>query len=134
MSPSQLRNYGTVLLWAGVLVWVPYFMLRFIGESPSLMMFLPFHLLGVIGGARMRSAANKKLGKPVDKRKGYRRIAHLILIASLLVWVPYYALKLTGRPVELNPYLTIHLIGIFSGTGLMGIGSAVKYFKQKRQQ
>jgi hypothetical protein len=134
MNSSKLHKYGTVLLWVGVLVWAPYFILRFIGESPSLMVFLPFHLVGVIGGARMRSAARIQLGKPVEKRKGYRRIAHFILIASILVWVPYYVLKLTGRPVDLNPYLIIHLIGIFSGTGLMIVGSLVIHLKNKRQQ
>jgi hypothetical protein len=134
MNSSKLHKYGTVLLWVGVLVWAPYFILRFIGESPSLMVFLPFHLVGVIGGARMRSAARIQIGKPVEKRKGYRRIAHFILIASILVWVPYYVLKLTGRPVDLNPYLIIHLIGIFSGTGLMIVGSLVIHLKNKRQQ
>ena len=131
MSPRQLHKYGTVLLWAGVLVWVPFFILRMIGESPSLMMYLPIHLLGVIGGSRMRSAANIQLGNPVEKRKGYKRIAHILIFASILVWIPYYALKLSGRPVGLNPYLTIHLIGIFSGIGLMGVGRAVGYFRRK---
>jgi hypothetical protein len=97
-------------------------------------MYLPFHLLGVIGGARMRITANKQLGKPVEKRKGYKRVAHYIVIASLFIWIPYYALKLSGRPVELTPFLIVHLIGIFSGTGLMGIGGAVQYFQQKRQK
>lgn len=133
-NPRQLHKYGTALLWAGVLVWVPYFLLRMVGESPSLLMYLPFHLLGVIGGARMRITANKQLGKPVEKRKGYKRVAHYIVIASLFIWIPYYALKLSGRPVELTPFLIVHLIGIFSGTGLMGIGGAVQYFQQKRQK
>jgi hypothetical protein len=63
--------------------------MRIIGESPILMMYLPFHLLGVIGGARMRTNADKQLGKPVEKRKGYKRIAHYLVIASLLVWILY---------------------------------------------
>lgn len=134
MNPRQLYKYGTVLLWAGVLVWAPYFALRMMGESPSLMVYLPFPLLGVIGGARMRTTANKQLGKRVEKRRGYKRIAHYLVIASILVWIPYYALKLSGRPVELAPFLTVHLIGILSGTGLMIAGGVVQNIKNKRSK
>ncbi len=77
----------------------------------------------------MRAAANKQLGMPVERRKGYKRIAHILVIASLLVWIPYYALQLSGQSVALTPFLTIHLVGIFSGTGLMGIGGVVQYVK-----
>lgn len=132
MKPHKLHRFGTILIWAGVFVWVPYFILRLSDESPSLLVFLPFHLFGVIGGARMRTTANKQLGKPVEKRRGYRRVAHYILIASILVWIPYYALMLFGRPVELTPFLIIHLIGIFSGIGLMGVGAIEQHLKGKR--
>ena len=94
-------------------------------------MYLPFHLLGVIGGARLRRTANKQLGKPVEKRRGYKRIAHFLVIASLLVWIPYYAFKLSGQPVVLTPFLAVHLIGILSGTGLMGLGGIVQYVQGK---
>lgn len=133
-NPHRLHRYGTILLWAGVLVWAPFFILRMFGDSPSLLVYLPFHLLGVIGGARMRASANKQLGKPIENHRGYKRVAHYIVIASLLVWIPYYGLKISGRPVELTPFLMVHLIGIFSGTGLMGIGGAVQYFQKKRQK
>jgi hypothetical protein len=104
------------------------------GESPSMIAFLPFHLASVIGGARMRIAANRQLDIPKVKRKGYKLLAHVLLIASIFVWLPYYALKLAGRPVELQPFLVVHLIGIFSGTGLMGVGSLVQYFRNKRSE
>lgn len=81
----------------------------------------------------MRTAANRQLGIPVEKRRGYKRVAHYIVIASLLVWLPYYGLKLSGRPVELAPFLIVHLIGVFSGTGLMVIGGAVQYFKRNER-
>ena len=54
--------------------------------------------------------------------------------AGILIWVLYYIFKLYGRPVELTPFLTVHLIGIFSGTGMMGIGGAVQYFQEQRQK
>jgi hypothetical protein len=133
-DPNRLHQLGTVAIWLGVLVWLPYFALRIAGESPSMMVYLPFHLAGVIGGARLRTSANQQLGRPKVKPTGYKRVAHLLIIASLLVWIPYYALKISGKPVELNPYLAVHLIGIFSGTGLMGVGGALHFFRKKRTE
>jgi hypothetical protein len=129
-DPHRLHKYGTILLWAGVLVWAPFFVLRGMGESPSLLVYLPFHLVGVVGGSRIRRAAKQQLGLPKPVNSRYKKIAHGVVIASLLVWIPYYALKLSGQQVDLAPYLTLHLIGIFSGTGLMALGGAVKYFKR----
>jgi hypothetical protein len=133
-NPHRLHQYGTLLVWAGVLVWMPFFALRIIGESPSLMIFLPFHLAGVIGGSRIRTAANLQLGKPKAKPTRYKKASHALVIASLLVWIPYYALKLSGQEVDVSPYLTVHLIGIFGGTGLMGFGRAASYFQKKRTE
>ncbi len=130
-NPQRLYKFGTVLLWLGVIIWAPYFVLRIVGESPSLMAFLPFHLVGVIGGERLRKTARKRMGIPLKKRKGYKRLAHWILIASILVWLPYYGLILAGRAVSLNPYLTVHLVGIFGGTGLMAAGGLVENWRNR---
>ena len=46
---------GNMLIWLGVLTWVPFIVLRIAGEKPSLLWYLPFHLLGVIGGSRLRA-------------------------------------------------------------------------------
>jgi hypothetical protein len=129
-DPHRQHQCGTVLLWAGVLVWAPFFVLRILGESPSLMAYLPFHLLGVIGGGRIRTTAKRQLGLPKPANTWYKKVSHGLVIASLLVWVPYYAQKLSGQAVDLNPYLTVHLIGIVSGTGLMAFGGFAKYFKR----
>jgi hypothetical protein len=132
-DPHRLHKYGTLLLWAGVLVWAPFFALRITGETPSLFVYLPFHLLGVIGGSRIRTAANKQLGKPKAVPSRYKKLGHYLVIASLLVWIPYYALKLSGQPADLNPYLTLHLIGIIGGTGVMASEGIVKYFKKGKK-
>jgi accessory gene regulator protein AgrB len=131
-NAHRLHRFGNILIWIGVLVWVPFFALRIAGESPALMAFLPFHLAGVFSGARLRTLAHRQLGISKVKRSGYKRVAHFLVIASILVWIPYYAQRLLARPVELEPYLSIHLIGIFSGTGLMAIGSAWQYYQNKR--
>ena len=133
-NSKTIRTYGTILIWIGALVWVPYFGLRFAGESPSMLLFLPFHLAGVVGGARLRAVADKQMGKPRQKRKGYKLVAHILTIASIFVWLPYYGLKLAGYPVELRTFLVIHLIGIFSGTGLMVGGSLVQFIQNKRAE
>jgi hypothetical protein len=129
-DPHRLHKYGTILLWAGILVWAPFFILRGMGESPSLLVYLPFHLAGVVGGSRIRKTAKQRLGLPKPVSTWHKKVAHVLVIASLLIWIPYYAFKLSGQEVELTPYLTLHLIGIFSGTGLMAFGGIAKYFKR----
>jgi hypothetical protein len=133
-NAHQLHRYGTILIWTGVLVWAPFFALRIAGESPALMVFLPFHLAGVLSGARLRTLAYRQLGRQKAKRPGYKRVAHILVIASILVWIPYYAQKISGHPVELDPYLALHLVGIFSGTGLMGIGGVWQYYLKRQTQ
>jgi hypothetical protein len=75
---------GTLLVWLGVLTWVPFIFLRAIGERPSFLLFLPFHLLGVIGGSRLRSVAQKELGMLPPKKS----ILHMAVMQScfILVW------------------------------------------------
>ncbi|HUF37617.1 MAG TPA: hypothetical protein VMN57_03770 [Anaerolineales bacterium] len=128
-NPHRQFKIGTALLWLGVLVWAPYFAQQFAGENPSMMAYLPLHLAGVIGGARLRTSARRKLGIPKKKRTGLKKFAHWVAMAGLLVWLPYYTLKLLGRPVPLNPYLTLHLIGVFGGIGLMVVAGVLDRFQ-----
>ena len=52
ISNAALTRYrlGNALIWLGVLTWLPFIVLRIAGEKPSLFWFLPFHLVGVVGG------------------------------------------------------------------------------------
>ena len=45
---------GNVLIALGVLTWLPFIVLRIAGEKPSLFLYLPFHLLGVIDRKSIR--------------------------------------------------------------------------------
>lgn len=54
MTKHRHERVGTWLVIAGVSVWIPYFLLKFLGESPALEAFLPFHLAGVIPGFILR--------------------------------------------------------------------------------
>jgi hypothetical protein len=110
---------GTVLLWLGVLTWAPFIILRLLGEKPSLLLFLPFHLVGVIGGSRLRSTARRQLGMSLPKRSFLHTAGHLMILFGILVWVPYLYLKMVlGQPVAVMNYLPFHLTGVLGGVFL----------------
>ena len=115
---AALMRYrlGTVLIWLGVLVWLPFIALRVAGEKPSLLWFLPFHLIGVIGGSRLRSAARKEMGTPPARKSRLRALGHALILAGILVWVPYLYSKLVlHQEMEVMNFLPFHLAGILSG-------------------
>jgi hypothetical protein len=83
-------RFGNVLIWLGVLVWAPFIILRIMGEQPSMSLYLPFHLLGVMGGSRLRAFARKELGIPPSKKNLFQGLGHGMILAGILVWVPYF--------------------------------------------
>jgi len=92
---------GNMLVWLGVLVWAPFIVLRIMGEQPSMSVYLPLHLLGVIGGSRLRAFARKELGILPPKKTRLQFLGHSLIWTGILVWVPYYYLKVTSnQPVE----------------------------------
>ncbi len=121
---AALMRYrlGSVLIWLGVLVWAPFIVLRIIGEQPSMGLYLPLHLLGVTGGSRLRAFARKELGMSKPQKTRLQMIAHALIWAGILVWVPYYYLKVVaGQPVDVVNYLPYHLTGVLGGITLLGI-------------
>jgi hypothetical protein len=54
ISPPQKNRMQTIghgLIFAGILVWVPYFYLKFVAQQlEDVMDYLPYHLVGVLGG------------------------------------------------------------------------------------
>ena len=115
---TALMRYriGSILIWIGVLVWLPFIVLRIAGETPSLFWFLPFHLGGVIGGSRIRSSARKEMGTPPAKKSRLRMLGHALILAGILVWVPYlYAKLVLQQEMEVMNYLPFHVAGIFGG-------------------
>ena len=103
-------------MWLGVFAWAPFIVLRAIGERPSFLVFLPFYLLGVIGGSRLRSAARKDLGLLPPKKGILHMAGHIMIVLGILVWVPYLYLKLAmEQPVEVMNFLPFHLMGILGG-------------------
>ena len=112
-------RFGTLLIWLGVFTWAPFIFLRTIGENPSFLFFLPFHLIGVVGGARLRALARKDLGLASPRRNLLHLAGHGLVLLGILVWVPYLYLKLVmEQPVDVMNYLPFHLIGVLGGVGL----------------
>lgn len=115
---------GNVFIWLGVLVWVPFIVLRIMGEQPSMSLYLPLHLLGVMGGARLRTYARKELGIPKPQKTRLQLLGHGLIWAGILVWVPYYYLKVvSNQPVDVMDYLPYHLICVFGGIILILINT-----------
>jgi hypothetical protein len=127
---AALMRYriGLALIWLGVLTWLPFILMRASGYKPSLFWFLPFHLIGVIGGSRLRKSAREEMGADTPKRNVFRTIGHSLIFLGILVWGVYFYLKLVaGQPVDVTDFLPYHLVGIFGGIGLL----AVNYFVEK---
>ena len=117
---------GSVLIWLGVLTWLPFIALRIAGEKPSLFLYLPFHLIGVIGGARLRASARRELNFGPTKRNILQMLAHGSIFAGILVWAPYFYLKaVLQQPVEVMNFLPFHLTGVLGGVLLLGINYLV---------
>ena len=115
-SVALRYRLGTILLWLGVFTWAPFIFLRAIGEEPVFLLFLPFHLIGVIGGARLRSMARRELGMPASNQNRLHTAGHLLILLGILVWAPYLYLKLVlGQPVEVMNFLPFHLMGVLGG-------------------
>jgi len=73
------------LLWLGIFTWLPFIFLQIIGEKPSLLLFLPFHLVGVIGGSHLRSTARKELGMIPPTKNILRIVGRSMIILGILV-------------------------------------------------
>ncbi len=117
---------GTILVWLGVFIWLPFILLRAIGERPIFLWFLPFHLAGVIGGSRIRSLARKEMGLAPSKKNLLRIAGHGMIFLGILVWVPYLYFKLViGQPVAVMDYLPYHLTGVLGGVFLHAISYVI---------
>ena len=123
ITPVIRYRLGVAMIWAGVLTWIPYILLRVIGQNTSPFWFLPFHLMGVVGGSRLRSNARKELGISSAKKNPFRSVGHIMIWVGVSVWVPYFYMKLVMHaPVAVMNYLPYHLTGVLGGVLMLGIG------------
>lgn len=126
------RALGRVLIWLGVLAWVPYLYMLSLDQVVSIFPFLGVHLTGVLGGSWLVSDADKKDGIVRTKRGKKRRIASKVLIyLGVLAWAPYlYITRSLGQEIEITPYLIAHLTGILSGAAVRISVDLDKFFKR----
>jgi len=118
---------GTMMIWLGVLTWLPFIVLRIAGEKPSLFLFLPIHLIGVVGGSRLRAYARKEIGAHPPKKGRLRVIGHGLIYTGILVWVPYFYLKLTIQAaVDVMNFLPYHLTGVLGGILVLGLSYLIE--------
>jgi hypothetical protein len=80
---------GTLLVWLGAFTWAPFIFLRATGAKPPFLLFLPFHLIGVIGGSRLRSVARKELGLISPGKSVLHTAGHAMILLGISVWAPY---------------------------------------------
>ena len=120
LNPGLVRyRLATALIWIGALTWVPFIILRSMGENPSIFLFLPFHLLGVVGGARLKATAHREMGAPRNKTQ-LQTIGRILVITEIMVWVVYFALKLViHAPVDAVQFLPYHLTAMLSGIAII---------------
>lgn len=117
---------GIVFIWLGVLTWLPFIVLRVAGEKPSLFWYLPFHLIGVVGGARLRASARREMNLAPAKKNLLQMLGHGLIFTGILVWAPYFYLKaVLHQPVEVMQFLPFHLTGVLGGVLLLGINYVV---------
>ena len=123
LIPAIARyRLANILIWTGVLTWVPFILLRFAGEKPNIFWFLPFHLLGVVGGARLKAAARRDLGEATPKKTRLRTLGHILVFTGIFVWVIYFFLKLVLHiPLEVSQFLPFHLTAMLSGVAVLFI-------------
>jgi hypothetical protein len=123
---------GTILVWLGVFTWAPFIFLRAIGEKPTFLLFLPFHLIGVIGGSRLRSVARRELGLSPPKKKLLHTAGHILILLGISVWVPYlYSKLMLGQAVEVMDYLPFHLTGVLGGVFLHLVSYVIERRRKK---
>jgi hypothetical protein len=121
-STQRYYLWGTLLIWSGVLIWVPFIILQTAGQHPSFLWFLPFHLVGVVGGSRLRAFARKEMGIVPPKRNLLQIAGSVLIVLGILAWAPYFYLKVfTQISVEVMNFLPFHLIGVLGGILLLTV-------------
>lgn len=113
INTENRKKWGTILIWVGVLAWVPFITLLSLDRDPSIFPFLTFHLIGVLGGYRLSGARDQEYSAAGRNR---RTLSKILIYLGVMAWVPYiYLDKVAHVEVEITPFLIAHLTGIFSG-------------------
>ena len=122
MTANRRRAIGSVLIWAGVLAWVPFLFLLAGADRPSIIPFLAAHLTGVVGGGWLRASADKLDGRDRARETFGRRrklVSSSMIYLGVLAWAPYFYFdKILGTETVITPFLAAHLTGVLGGAAL----------------
>lgn len=122
LSNLSKETTGRILIWLGVLAWVPYLVIVLSGNHVSIFPFLAVHLVGVIGGVRLRG---RRSTERQTLNPGLRRISWTLIYLGVLAWAPYiYQINFLGYEISITPYLVAHLTGILGG-GLLRLRAGI---------
>ncbi|MGD2156504.1 MAG: hypothetical protein PVG14_04585 [Anaerolineales bacterium] len=125
------KNIGMLLIWLGVLIWLPYLYLLADGQNPLIYPFLAVHLTGVIGGSRLRKLSSPKRYSKMRPRR--QIIGRVMIVLGAATWAPYlYQKEILNQPVEIAPYLTVHLIGVLGGSLLLASSPLMQFLEKNR--
>ena len=127
---------GRMLVWLGVLTWVPYILLTIAGRSLPILPFLMVHLTGVIGGTMLRRSDIRSTPEKSRSRMPLqRRISNALLLIGIIIWGVYFLMKSSlGEHIEIMPFLIIHLSGIFGGILLRFNFNSMRVFRNQDSQ
>jgi len=133
LTPRLVRyRLATVLIWLGVLTWVPFIILRSAGYTPNIVWFIPVHLLGVVGVSRLKAAARRQMGAELPQKTRLRSLGHILILLGLSVWGVYFFLKLVIQAtVEVSQFLPYHLIFMLSGVTILLVNFLVNRRKSR---
>ncbi len=127
----NLQKMGTIFIWMGVAAWLPFLYLLAVGQHPSIYPFLVLHLVGILGGTRMKALAKKD--KTTRKRHKRQVIGRIMIILGVLAWLPYfYQKELLDMTVEIRPYLSVHLFGVLGGIALLASVPLTRFLLKDR--
>jgi len=126
LNAQALYRFASVLIWLGVLAWVPFIFLQVFGQKPSVLLFLPVHLSGVVGGVRLRNYARSRMEVLPPIRSVYQVMGRWMILLGVMVWAPFFYLKYVAeQPSEVMNFLPFHLTGVLGGVALRGVGFLV---------
>ena len=112
------RTLGNIMVWLGVLVWIPYVLLISNQIETPLLPYLLLHLIGVLGGVKLRGPMTQE-HSVIGKRR--RKISRILIYGGVMAWLPFYYINgVLGQEVDTTPFLFVHLTGIIGGVLVRG--------------
>lgn len=119
MTLERKAKISNLLIWIGVLAWVPYLILRLMRKDFSVLPFLITHIICIIGGIVFRRQASAGASPPTQQTKRLKTISTVLLVLGVSVWGVYFSVQWLGVEISsITPFLAAHLTGVLSGAAI----------------